>query len=140
MIEWGSKYELGIAKVDGQHRVLVMLINRLESLRDSGAASDRDLDEILKHLDQYVRTHFADEERMLNQLGYEGNEEHLAEHRAFEERIVELRAEFESGQTDVLNQLSEFLGGWLTHHILESDRSYVDEFRARDLLKQAASL
>ncbi|MEQ9364275.1 MAG: bacteriohemerythrin [Leptospirales bacterium] len=134
MIAWGPKYELGIAKVDAQHRVLVMLINRLETLREAGAAAQRDLEEILKHLDQYVRTHFADEERMLDDLSYTEISEHIEEHRAFEARIAQIRTDLESGRPDVLDNLVEFLGGWLTGHILENDRGYVDEFRDRDLL------
>lgn len=140
MITWGPAYELGIAKVDGQHCVLVTLINRLEELRATGHATDRDLEEILKHLEQYVRTHFADEERMLKELQYNETPEHIEEHRAFEVRIAQLRVEFESGRSGVLEQLEEFLGGWLTHHILENDRSYVEDFRARGVLERAATV
>ena len=139
MIQWGEKYALGLPKVDQQHQVLVMLINRLESLQAAGGPSGRDLEEILKHLDQYVRTHFS-EERMLERLGFDEAPEHLAEHRAFEDRLAELRAEYLAGDAHVLEHLSTFLGGWLTHHILENDRRYVDSFRERDLLEQAAKL
>ncbi len=139
MITWGAEYELGIPKVDGQHRVLVMLINRLEGLRDSDGAIERDLEEILKHLEEYVRTHFADEERLMKDFGYADTAEHIAEHRNFEDYIAQLRNDFKAGQDDVLEKLSEFLGGWLTHHILEIDQGYVDDFRARSILKEAVA-
>ena len=137
MIEWGPQYMLGIAKVDQQHMVLVTLINRLESLRAGDAPSDRDLDEILKHLEQYVHTHFRDEEALLERLAYPEFPGHREEHHAFENRVAAFREAFANGDASVPEKLGQFLEGWLLHHILENDRKYVEDFRARDVLSQA---
>ncbi len=129
MIQWESKYELQIPKIDMQHRVLVMLINRLEKLQNEHKTTTRDIDEILKHLSQYIDTHFKFEEDLLQQYDYPDFAAHKRQHEAFVAKVQEFRSKYEAGE-DIGARVLTFLTDWLLHHINESDRDYAEQWQA----------
>lgn len=121
---WDDNFNTGLAEVDGQHRRLVALLNRLASHVAFGA-DDLRLDEIFDELLAYTRYHFETEEAIWRQFlpGDPIETEHLAAHAAFVDTVLRLRAE-QRGKSlrncaeDTLN----YLVRWLTSHILEADR------------------
>jgi hemerythrin-like metal-binding protein len=56
--------------------------------------------------------------------GYGGLEEHISNHRFFLEKIGELQEMGNANQLAVARDLIVFLGDWLLHHILETDKRY----------------
>ncbi len=129
MVIWETKYELGLPKMDEQHKMLVALINRLESIQSSGASIQRDLSEVMKHLAMYIAVHFRAEEELMQEKGYSDYERHRQSHHAFEQRVEQFRAELAAGDSEVAAHILAFLKDWLITHIMKSDRSYADEFR-----------
>lgn len=121
-------YMLGIESIDEQHLRLISIINRLSD----GIASGKSREEIftiIQELNQYAEQHFAYEEAYFVKCGYDETVSHEQEHRMFIEDIKNFSER--SNETDgnlVAVELLGFLEGWLLHHILISDKRYVENF------------
>lgn len=127
-ITWGPQIELGIAKIDEQHKRLVELINELGQAMEEGRSAEV-MSAALAELVDYTHTHFKTEEVLLNQHGYEELPQHKREHRIFTDQIEIYRDRFESGFQSVTQSLMDYLSGWLVTHITVSDRAYLSTLK-----------
>lgn len=126
MIPWDARYEVGIAAIDGQHREMVDIANRL--LAGLGAGADRDeLVETLRALVRAAEHNIATEERLMQENGL-APAHHAAEHARLLEQIrrFDLRLD-ERG----LAESARFLHEWLLGHIDEDDRPFAEQLRSR---------
>ena len=123
-ITWGPQIELGIAKIDEQHKRLVELINELGQAMEEGRSAEV-MSATLAELVDYTHTHFRTEEVLLKEHGYEELPGHQREHRIFTDQIEIYRDRFESGFQSVTQSLMDYLSGWLVTHITVSDRAYL---------------
>jgi hemerythrin len=120
-IEWTPDLEIGIAVIDGQHRRIVDYIN---TLHDVGQHPDREVvGRVISDLIDYTYSHFAFEEALMEEAGYEFLAIHQKTHGSFCERIDELKARFDACQ-DVVEPLTTLLKTWLIQHIMSDDTSY----------------
>lgn len=136
MIQWDPKYALEIPKVDAQHMALVALINRLEGIQGQAKSSKRDLEEVLKHLVQYIQTHFADEEKILERFAYGDFDSHKKQHEKFVATVQGFQQRFQDGEDELAGPILDFLQQWLLDHIARSDRDYVDFFARSGVLEE----
>ncbi|MCO4792838.1 MAG: hemerythrin family protein [Bacteriovoracaceae bacterium] len=128
MIEWDDEvYSVGIKKMDDQHKMLVGLINALEKNKWN---SDKEfLDRVTNTLFDYIKIHFADEEKILKKINYPHLDAHLIGHKDFIEKIQSSVTKLENkDETDhqVLNDLLIYLNEWLVSHILNQDKDYCE--------------
>jgi hemerythrin len=118
---WGQHYLTGIDEIDHQHEEITILLNELHDLRRSLAPRKRQ-GQALDSLISAVGEHFRTEESIMREACYEGFELHKLDHDAFVGKALAMRAQFESGQDDVLDGGLEFVKDWLRDHMLTSDR------------------
>ncbi len=123
LLEWSSKYSVGVEEMDRQHRVLFNLLNDLHSAMLSGKAKDA-TGELLRKLVDYTRKHFAAEETMLTAAGYTGISSHKMKHRDLVKQVDDYVARYQRGDATVNVQLMNFLRDWLAHHIQQTDCDY----------------
>lgn len=125
-IEWSKKLELGISKIDFQHRNLVEMINTISeiSTEENFATKNRALQSCLERLVEYTVYHFQTEEEVLRKCFYEELPEHKNEHEELTQKVVDFSVRYGQGQ-DVTKELLDFLKSWLQGHILGSDSKYV---------------
>jgi hemerythrin-like metal-binding protein/PAS domain S-box-containing protein len=125
-MSWSPRHEVGIEVIDGQHRHLLELINRLQdSLRRR-----TDLDELvdrLKELVRYTEHHFATEERLMDEVGASA-ERHRGEHQRLLEALMGFTARLDE---TAVGESSHFLQSWLFRHIDEVDRPFGALLRSR---------
>lgn len=124
MFEWSSRYSVGIASIDSQHRTLFALAKALHAAISTGqgkAACAR----ILERLIRYTATHFAHEERLMRLHAYPEFEAHKAEHDALTRQVLQFQSDLVQGQAPITVQLLRFLQTWLALHIQGSDKNYV---------------
>lgn len=140
MIQWEPKYQLGIPKVDTQHMALVALINRLETVQNQDRVDPRDISESLKHLMEYIRVHFADEEVLMKTFNFADLEKHQDQHRKFVEYVESFQERFDEGETNLAGPILHFLSDWLLNHIAGSDREYADFFQQSGLIDSVRAL
>jgi methyl-accepting chemotaxis protein len=122
-ILWSKDFELGNPTIDGQHRRLAELTNRLHAAIRSGQTRAI-LGGVLDELVEYTVTHFRDEEALFGASRYPDKKAHLDQHQKFIETAHRLQADFRSGRVVLGSETVEFLRDWLLNHIQGSDRGY----------------
>ncbi len=122
-MKWTQEsYGTNVNVCDEQHQEL---FNRVNALND--AVSDSNRPEIGNRLDaliEYVVEHFQTEERLMEERGYAGLQEHRREHDNLVSTCVELQGRFHANETEIETGTMEFIKSWLDHHIPVIDRSY----------------
>jgi len=128
-MKWRPDFNLGIEKIDDQHKKIVELINKLNTAFMQDQARER-LGGIFSELIDYADYHFRDEEALFSAYNFPFTEEHKRMHQGFIRKIQDLKKNFEEGQS-VTYRLMGFLRKWLTDHILDADREYAALVRSR---------
>lgn len=120
---WNRNFEIGIASVDQQHRVLVDLINDLGEAMDAGVKLPK-VHQLVEALMNYAVDHFSEEERLLAEtpLPEAEKELHRAAHRSFVEMVQQQAQREDLLEAEVAQSILDFLTTWLVSHILGSDR------------------
>lgn len=125
IISWTNALELGHSQIDGDHRGIVEMLNRLNDCVIRGDAPAA-VDATIAQLDVYVREHFAREENLMDQVAYPAAERHKAEHRKLSGEFERLRRDYLAGKRDCLDsRLVMFLAHWWVSHIEGWDASLV---------------
>lgn len=130
-IRWEKRFELGIPTIDAQHKKLVDLCNELYLVivRNKSRATipgwQEALSDALRATVDYVKTHFADEEKLLAAVGYEGLEQQKAQHHGFTMKIAESLKTFNKATFQDAIDFVKFLYEWILQHIAVSDKQYV---------------
>ncbi|SCA56404.1 putative Hemerythrin HHE cation binding region [Candidatus Terasakiella magnetica] len=122
--EWPTEFELGIAPIDDDHRMLFRTIQQLgrniEDQRDSNIIAATIASLIL-----YVDEHFEREERFLLRAGYPDFDAHKQIHDEFRDAILSLRDFHQTYPDDVdADKIVSFLEVWLLDHIAKVDKAY----------------
>ncbi len=125
LIVWDLNiYSVGIKEIDRQHGILVELINRL----DNGLKhkiSKETMEDIVNYLADYTVFHFGYEEKLLTENGWPEIEGHKVIHQAFVDKVRSFQAQLKNQNViDVAEGILDFLQGWLTDHILKTDKQY----------------
>ncbi len=138
LIEWNEDIMIGLKEVDDQHHILVRAVNLLHMGMERNC-SNQLMGDIFATLTDYTHTHFADEEKIFEEAGYEDAENHKKAHRALLNRFEQLKTEWAAGNVDNGAEVLEFLVNWLKKHILETDVDYLPAVMAhRNKLAQAS--
>lgn len=123
LLTWTDDYSVKIKRIDDQHKNLVKLINDLHEGMRSGKGKEA-LGTVLSELVEYTKTHFAAEEKMMQDHGYAGYLKQKIEHDALTKKVVEINANYQSGKTTLSIDVMSFLKDWLIKHIQGSDKLY----------------
>ncbi|MCK6449273.1 MAG: bacteriohemerythrin [Alphaproteobacteria bacterium] len=116
LLHWKDEYEIGIRSVDHEHLALIGVINLLGDHLDPrcGAVEIRGT---LGEICTLVATHFAHEESIMRDLGYDQYAEHKADHDRLLGEIREIQREIGAGSAvDFRSQLGERIGRWFGRH------------------------
>lgn len=118
---WDASLSTGVTTLDEQHKSLFQCVELLAQ-----AASERSLLRtfyVLEQLSHYVHTHFAEEEFRMRVHGFPGLADHIREHRAFTNRLHQLRRIYLD--RDISVELVDMLRTWLRNHVAQTDMEYV---------------
>lgn len=128
--EFDDSLVTGNEMIDSQHKVLIEKINDLvascEEKKDKLNAV-----RLLNYLADYTEFHFTAEEKLQEEIGYPGIEEHKKKHDELRQTVEDLHQmlEDEEGPSDAfVDQLNKKVIEWLYYHIKGFDRS-VAEYR-----------
>jgi hemerythrin-like metal-binding protein len=108
--------------MDNEHKRLIDIINNLYVAMRSGRSKEA-IGSILDELIDYTKTHFAHEERLMQDAGYSGFDEQKRSHVALVSQIVEIQQKYRSG-TALGQEVMTFLKDWLVNHIQGLDKKY----------------
>ncbi|MDO4167934.1 MAG: hemerythrin family protein [Eubacteriales bacterium] len=118
----------GNTTIDNQHRELIDKINQLlqaiETSRDKAVAV-----KTLNFLTDYIHYHFQAEEKLQEETGYPGLEDHKKQHEILNNTVADLTdmLEEEEGPSDAfVAQLNKKVIEWFYRHIEGFDRSVAE--------------
>lgn len=129
-VSWNESLSIGVQDMDDQHRVLLDLINQVWQ----GLVSQhpmQEIDGVVLDLEEYTRTHFGQEEALMEHHAYPGLASHKESHALFIAKVNDLETRIAAGETIGL-ELLRFLSDWLTFHISMVDRQYANFIRAKE--------
>lgn len=106
-IQWRSTLSIGVDTIDNQHKELLVRFDSLLTSCQNGSGIE-ELKKLLTFLEDYVHTHFNDEEALQKLHRYPEYESHKAEHVYFIGQLKKLKE-------DVQGQ------GYATHHVVETN-------------------
>ena len=125
---WQDRYAVDIESVDNDHKKLVGMIDDLYTAMSQGKAKNI-VQDIVKDLVDYTKVHFRREEVYMKSTGYREFDEHKKEHDAFVEKVDAFQSKLNSGRDNISIEIITFLRGWLTGHILNTDKKFVPELK-----------
>ena len=132
MLTWSDKYSVNVREIDDQHMKLINLLNELHTAMSAGKGKVV-MSGVLKNLTEYTAYHFSAEENLMVQLGYPGYSKHRAEHVEFVRKVKDFGQKFEAGESVVTIDMVKFLNGWVSGHIIGTDKQYTQFFNQKGL-------
>ena len=121
--KWSNEYSVNIKAIDSQHQELVGILNRLfvAISKDEG---DKLIAGIMDALLGYTKTHFALEERLMQQAKYPDIAAHIEEHKQLIKQLNDICKKHLLEEKPVYFELVCFLKSWLKNHIQGDDMKY----------------
>lgn len=120
-VEWSQRLEIGIPQIDEQHKRFFSLAASFE-----GNGDEIRVMMALSQLNEYVKTHFREEELQMATCHYPGIKDHHRLHVEFRGMLASL---LESARKMTLDEIAAevklLINGWLYDHILTADLDYV---------------
>lgn len=129
-IAFDSNLQTGIPEVDRQHELLVEIYNELVDAQNA-SRGNRVMNEILARLFQYSKDHFADEEELMVAHGFPQLAEHQEQHAELVKSIRGYVLRHSRNGERITREMVQFVGKWITDHILIEDMKYVDCLKGR---------
>lgn len=129
-IKWEDRYCIGHDVVDSQHQRLFELINRLQQDCSGGVGRD-DILQAINSLVDYALEHFADEESLMQKIGFEGLDHHRWRHSSFVTKVTDMALDWGEGEDVRAEDILLFLKEWLLDHVLSEDQQIGAVMRAR---------
>lgn len=124
VIAWTEDLGVGVEHLDEHHKRLINLLNQLGMAVQAGDAQEV-TGLVLGELIRYVFYHFGEEERLMEDAGYDDLPAHRQSHRIMAEHVRQLERDYDRDPAGVAAAtLYEFLADWLVHHIRSEDTRY----------------
>jgi hemerythrin-like metal-binding protein len=119
-LTWDKTLSVDVPEIDEDHRRLVDLFNLLNRAVVEGEAPVY-VEALMDELISCTVWHFRHEERLMLKYGYQGLQEHKAEHEDLIASAKALQQKLQQEGKGVSSEEIEFLEHWLTGHILGAD-------------------
>ena len=120
-VHWEDSMSVGVPMLDIDHRRLVEILARLQN--SVGEHSNRELiAATIATLLTYTEEHFRHEEESMERYAYPDAAQHIAEHDDLMRKLQTFKENAERGQTATAIELMDFLGGYLTNHMVGADK------------------
>ncbi|OHD24703.1 MAG: hypothetical protein A2Y38_05720 [Spirochaetes bacterium GWB1_59_5] len=129
-IDWRSEWSSGNRVIDDGHRALLELFNSLLDI--SLSETDREkwmpgMEALLEH----VVAHFADEEKILSELGYPDLVSHSALHSDLVQKSLALAARVKTGAGSVTELFDFLVNQIVVGHMVNADSFFFEYTRAQ---------
>ena len=134
-MEWTQDLAVGIETIDTQHRELFRRINGLLlAIKEHRCRSE--IDGTIKFLDDYASFHFGEEERRMQEAGYDGLAQHKEHHAAYLRNIAELKEQaalprIQGMSYELSVTANQIIVDWIVDHIMKIDKRFGEFMRTR---------
>jgi hemerythrin len=130
LVTWSQTFSVGVRVIDDQHKELLDLVNDMYNhIVGDEKAEKAYFKKIINKAVEYVKVHFATEEKILKAIKFHGYAEHKRAHDSFILKVVENIQDYESGKRVTLASFTHFLKDWILTHIAIMDKDYFEYFK-----------
>lgn len=125
LLRWAPAWEIGVAEIDDDHRLLVGESNGLFKALTEGLPK-AEIMTIIKRMAIQCKEHFRREENILQGAKYSRTDDHAAEHRRIERELDEVIGAMEAPDVPAgeWNTFAIFFQSTLINHLLLHDLKY----------------
>jgi len=123
LIQWSASLSVNVAEMDKQHQKLVGMINELHDAMVKGKGKEV-MAKTISGLMDYTKTHFTDEEKLIDRFQYPESASQKNMHKKFLDKVYEFKKQMDEGKVGMTITLSDFLSDWLKNHIKIEDKKY----------------
>lgn len=121
LVQWRDEFRTGIASVDHEHEALIQVLNDLHA-QLAGTVEQQTVANFLGEINVKISAHFALEERIMRERGYDQYADHKADHERLLDGIRDIMDEFDRGAyLDYDEVLAAHLRDWFTRHFNTKD-------------------
>ena len=120
LIEWRDSFSVGVVEVDHEHRELIDLINDAHAQLRAGGSAEAVV-ETLGEIHARIAAHFALEEKVMRQAGYDRLGPHKEAHEALLDEIRDIMDACEAGQAFDEATFGARLADWFGEHFRTED-------------------
>lgn len=127
-VEFDASLVTGNEMIDGQHKELIEKIDKLVECCEQGGGKLEAI-KMLDYLADYTEFHFAEEEKLQEEVSYPAMEGHKAKHAEFKKAVAELHEMLveEEGPSDAfVAAVQKNVVDWLFDHIKNMDRALAE--------------
>ena len=138
-MEWKKELAVGIETIDEQHRELFRRINGLlQAIKEKRCKSE--IDGIIQFLDDYARFHFSEEEKRMQDAGYDGLAGHRKHHAKYLNNIKDIKAlaaqpRIQGMSYELSVTTNQVVVDWIVDHIMKIDRKFGEYAKNKDLTR-----
>jgi hemerythrin len=129
---WNENLSVGVAEIDEQHKALINAVNALFEACSEGKGRKK-IYETMEFLQNYVGTHFGDEEKLQRQCGYPDYISHKKLHSDFVTDFLKYKNQLETEGTSIVlvGKFNIFVSEWLLYHISREDKKIGEYKKSR---------
>ncbi|OEH86206.1 hemerythrin [Desulfuribacillus stibiiarsenatis] len=124
---WKEKYRIGVPLIDEQHEELFRRVSAfIETVQSQGDWDSKleKVKETLAFMQEYVVSHFNDEEAFQEQINYPDIENHKQSHVQFKDAVAVYANRFENEglNEELVQEFGGKLVTWLILHVAATDQ------------------
>ena len=135
IVSWSDSLSVGIEFLDNQHKHLIKLTNELyRAYIHGGNSLDTVFKDTMRRVADYVRLHFATEQKLFNLINYPESVEHKKEHDILVYKVIKTLKEYEADKDFVPLDFVQFLKDWIVDHVAKSDQMYGVFYRKKKMI------
>ena len=120
LIEWNERFSVGIVSVDHEHRELIELINGFQQKIEQDDSVDAKLEYLGETL-AHISAHFALEEKLMRESGYDEYQPHKADHEILLDQLRDIMDAVEEDAGVDNDALTTVLEQWFSRHFQTHD-------------------
>ena len=123
LLNWSNEFNVGIEKIDHQHKELFDRINVLLVAMREGKGKTEVIN-ALNFLEEYVQKHFSEEEALQKSNNYPKHSIQHEQHEEFKKELIKIREKCEKGglSTSIVLELQKRMTDWWRDHIITLDK------------------
>ena len=125
LISWNDEFSVGIDAIDRQHKRLLGLINKIDEVIQEGGTYEQ-FAPVVDDLIDYTNSHFAHEEKRLEENHCPDLEIHRKSHVRLREELLRWQENVAEARSEDMNEHMLFLRIWFPGHILSMDKKDAD--------------
>jgi hemerythrin-like metal-binding protein len=122
MITWDPSYTVNFNGIDEQHKILISIIQEVETAINSQEYNYKNLIELVNKLENYIKVHLTYEEALMAKFEYPDAEKHQSEHNELRYKIQSINFDYIVKSKEFYLETYTYLSDWLYDHIMGVDR------------------